>query len=43
MTDFVEDFLNEAALQLSDLESFMPMLTKNLSPKEGWDALYVFF
>jgi len=43
MTDFVEDFLNEAALQLFDLESHLPALAKDLSREEGLNALYVFF
>ena len=43
MTGLVEDFLNEAVVQLSDLEGFLPILEKNPTQKECWDALYDFF
>lgn len=43
MTGLVDDFLNETAVRLSDLESFLPILEKNPTQEDCWEALYNFF
>lgn len=43
MVDLVDDFLDEATRQLSDLESLLTILEKKTDLTECWDALYSFF
>ncbi|MBR1778656.1 MAG: hypothetical protein IJ752_08775 [Alphaproteobacteria bacterium] len=42
MTDLVEDFLNEAAAQLSDLEGLLPVLETNPQQEDCWEVLCSF-
>lgn len=43
MSNLIEDFLNETAIQISDLELCPSVLEKNPDQEDCWDALYVFF
>ena len=43
MADLVEDFLNEAALRLSDLEGLLIVLKNDPVEQTGWEGLRSFF
>ena len=43
MADLVEDFLDEAALRLSDLEGLLNVLKNDPTEEEGWESLRSFF
>ena len=43
MADLVEDFLDEAASRLSDLEGLLTVLKNEPAEQAGWDGLHSFF